>query len=66
MPLASELNDELERYLGTDTEQVTDPIRWWHDQKVSYPHLHRMALDYLTIPGKHIHVSQNNNIHFTL
>jgi len=51
-PAASELRDELDRYLSTDPEQVTDVCQWWYERKAEYPRLHRMALDYLTIPGK--------------
>ena len=29
-PAATELCDELERYLSTDPEHVTDPIAWWY------------------------------------
>lgn len=50
-PTATELCDELDRYLSTDPEHVTDPIAWWYDRKTTFPRLHRMALDYLTIPG---------------
>jgi hypothetical protein len=52
-PSSSELRDELDRYLSTDPEQVTDVCRWWYERRVEYPRLHRMALDYLTIPGKY-------------
>ena len=48
----AELRDELARYLSTDPEQVKDVLLWWHKHKSMYPHLSRMALDYLTIPGK--------------
>jgi len=50
-PSPSELRDELERYLSTDPEHITDVCAWWHEQRLEYPRLHRMALDYLTIPG---------------
>jgi hypothetical protein len=50
-----ELRDELDQHLSTDPEQVggnsgKDIIIWYERQGV-YPRLHRMALDYLTIPG---------------
>jgi hypothetical protein len=51
-PKSSDLGNELERYLSTDIEDVRDAVAWWHAHKVTYPHLSRMALDYLTIPGK--------------
>ena len=50
-PLKSDLRDELDRYLSTDPEHVTDAIAWWYEKHSIYPHLHHMALDYLTIPG---------------
>ena len=53
-PCSSDLCDELERYLSTDPEHVTDVCAWWYEQRLVYPRLHRMALDYLTIPGVYI------------
>jgi hypothetical protein len=58
-PRIAEPRDELARYLSTDPEQVKDIFLWWNDQKASYPHLSRMALDYFSIPGKstfHFHI----------
>jgi hypothetical protein len=46
------LRSELDTYLGTDPEHVTDALAWWYEHKHVYPCLHRMALDYLSIPGK--------------
>jgi hypothetical protein len=43
--------DELETYLDADIEDIADPIAWWHGHHKTYPHLSRMALDYLMIPG---------------
>jgi hypothetical protein len=51
-PKATDLRNELDRYLGTDVENVTDAVAWWHAHHSSYPQLSQMALDYLTIPGK--------------
>jgi hypothetical protein len=51
-PAKSDLRDELNRYLSTDPEHVTDAIAWWYEKRSVYPRLHRMALDYLTIPGE--------------
>jgi hAT family C-terminal dimerisation region len=53
----SELRDELDTYLSTDPEQVgsnssKEVVAWWYERRGVYPRLHRMALDYLTIPGK--------------
>jgi hypothetical protein len=50
-PRPSDLRDELERFLSTDPEHVDDVFIWWYERKHVYPRLHRMALDYLTIPG---------------
>jgi hypothetical protein len=50
-PEQHELCDELDRYLNTDPEAVGDVLMWWHERRAMYPHLSRMALDYLTIPG---------------
>jgi hypothetical protein len=51
-PKASDLRDELDRYLSTDPEDIENVLAWWHERRSSYPQLSRMALDYLTIPGK--------------
>ncbi|KAF5356700.1 hypothetical protein D9758_013728 [Tetrapyrgos nigripes] len=50
-PRPDNLSDELDRYLKSDVEKVKDVVEWWHGRKKSYPVLHRMALDYLTIPA---------------
>ena len=55
-PSSFELRDELDQYLSADPEQVganssKDVITWWYERRAVYPRLHRMALDYLTIPG---------------
>ena len=48
-----EPQDELERFLSTERDlNVKDGLRWWVDRKHLYPRLSRMALDYLSIPGK--------------
>jgi hypothetical protein len=43
---------EIQGYLSLPVENVIDPLKWWTDNKYVYPNLHRMALDYLSIPGK--------------
>lgn len=50
-PASTELRGELDRYLSTDPEHVTNVLAWWYARRAIYPCLHRMALDYLTIPG---------------
>jgi len=42
-----ELCDELDCYLSTNPEQVTNIFKWWYERKGTYPCLHHMALDYL-------------------
>jgi hypothetical protein len=42
---------EIQEYLGHAVENVHNPLKWWVDNKYVYPNLHRMALDYLSIPG---------------
>jgi hypothetical protein len=51
-PKRSDLRSELDRYLSTDVEDVQDALQWWTDRCSAYPCLSRMALDYLSIPGK--------------
>jgi hypothetical protein len=51
-PTSSDIHNELDHYLATDTEDVHDGLLWWHEQCTTYPHLSRMARDYLLIPGK--------------
>lgn len=43
---------EIQEYLNHPVENVKDPLKWWVDNQHVYPNLHRMALDYLSIPGK--------------
>jgi hypothetical protein len=50
-PVASKLKDELEQYLERPVEDVKDPLAWWSKNRVLYPRLSQMALDYLSIPG---------------
>ena len=38
--------------ISMDPEQVDNVLLWWHERKSMYPHLSRMALNYLTIPGE--------------
>ena len=47
----AELHGKLKQYLSTDPEHITDILTWWYDRRAIYPHLHRMALNYLMIPG---------------
>ncbi len=51
-PTQVDMRDELDRYLSTDVEWVENVVQWWLEHRGMYPRLSRMALDYLTIPGK--------------
>jgi hypothetical protein len=57
-PKPTELLDELDCYLSTDPEHVPNALSWWHEQRKTYPRLSRMALDYLSIPGKDLLTNQ--------
>ena len=52
--------DELHRYLSTETEPVVDALQWWVERQGAYPHLARMACDFLSIPGKTLSVSSSH------
>jgi hypothetical protein len=45
---------ELDAYLNSDVADPgkNGPLFWWYEHAHIYPHLSRMALDYLSIPGK--------------
>jgi hypothetical protein len=49
---SNSLIDEITRYLTSPTERTLDPLRWWAERRAIYPCLSRMALDYLSVPGK--------------
>jgi hypothetical protein len=48
---SGKLQDELDIYLASDPEEVSDVIKWWEDRRDRFPNLSRMALDYHAIPG---------------
>ena len=49
---ATAIQDELATYLSTGRDlRIVDGLRWWYEHKHLYPHLSRMAIDYLSIPG---------------
>ena len=52
-PKPSDLGSELDRFLKSDVENVTDAIAWWYEKWSMFPLLSRMALDYLSIPGEY-------------
>jgi hypothetical protein len=45
--------NEIDEYLALPVVGVKDPLKWWTDNRAAYPNLSRMALDYLSIPGKY-------------
>jgi len=53
-PKSASLHDELYRYLATDVELVHNALLWWIEKHAEFPRLSRMALNYLSIPGKTI------------
>lgn len=50
--LPNPTEDEIDRFLALPLELVNDPIKWWWDHRNMFPNLHRMAIDYLSIPRK--------------
>jgi hypothetical protein len=52
MPKVLALDKELTRYLAAPPEATVNPLRWWFEHQPIYPRLSRMALDYLSVPGK--------------
>ena len=50
-PKANHAHDELDAYLAADVQDISDALKWWHDQHSNYPRLSCMAVDYLSIPG---------------
>lgn len=43
---------EIDDYLRLPVEKVSDPLKWWSDNRHVYPHLSGMARDYLSAPRK--------------
>lgn len=59
--VATKPQDELEIFLSMERDlNVKDGLRWWVECKHVYPRLHRMALDYLSIPGNFFSFLQQN------
>lgn len=50
-PIHEALVAEFRRYLASDIANIVDPIAWWYANASAFPHLWRMAVDYLSIPG---------------
>ena len=55
---------EIQAYLNLPVEAVKDPLLWWMNHKHVYPNLHRMALDYLSIPGTYssLHIINTHTV----
>ena len=53
------MHDELDAYLATNIKDIMDALEWWIKNHATFPSLSRMAIDYLSIPGK-------LSTHFTL
>ena len=51
-PKLAHLGSELTCYLTTEVKHIADLIAWWYERHGTYFQLSRMALNYLTIPGK--------------
>lgn len=45
------VKSELERYLTTDIEEVSDVLAWWRAHQATYPVLSQMAFDVLAVPA---------------
>ena len=58
LPKPADLRDELDRYLSTDPEYTEDVLIWWFERVGTFPHLSRMALDYLSIPATSVEVER--------
>ena len=50
----SSSDDELQRYLAADIEDVKDGLMWWHERRAMFPQLSCMACNYLSIPGEYL------------
>jgi len=59
---SSNMCDEIDRYLTTDTEEADDVLAWWWERRSMYPSLSRMALDYLSIPVHILHSKLSNEL----
>ena len=60
-PASSDIGDELDRYLATDTEDIRDGLMWWHERHATYPKLSCMARDYLSISGTFLYLFHPSN-----
>ena len=49
----SSSDNELQRYLATNVEDVKDALIWWTERCAMFPRLSYMAHDYLAIPSEH-------------
>jgi hypothetical protein len=49
--MARTTSSELDEFLRLPTVKTKDPLAWWQNNCRAHPMLHRMALDYLSVPG---------------
>lgn len=49
--MARTTSSELDEFLRLPTVKTKDPLAWWQNNCRVYPMLHRMALDYLSVPA---------------
>jgi hypothetical protein len=49
---------ELDRYLGLQIDEETDPLLWWQAHAKEYPTVSNMARDYLTIQATSVSSEQ--------
>ncbi|KIM65712.1 hypothetical protein SCLCIDRAFT_22590 [Scleroderma citrinum Foug A] len=50
------IHNELDTYLTSNVEDISDALKWWHEHRSTYLCLLWMALNYLTIPATSIDV----------
>lgn len=51
LPAASSSRSELDDYLTSAVQEVSDPLKWWYEKRRVFPKLSQMALDFLSVPG---------------
>jgi hypothetical protein len=55
LPFTSSERNHLDQYLSEPIEPgVTEPLKWWWEQRHIWPELARMALDYHSVPGEYM------------
>jgi hypothetical protein len=55
LPFTSSERNHLDQYLGELLEPgITEPLKWWLEQRHIWLELGRMALDYHSVPGEYM------------